>query len=42
MAEYSRWYHFGTSDLVALYPSIPREAGLKALKDALDNGEKSL
>ena len=25
-----------TSDVVALYPSIPHEAGLKALKDALD------
>ena len=28
-----------TSDVVALYPSIPHEAGLKALKDALDNKE---
>ena len=28
-----------TSDLVALYPSILHEAGLKAMKDALDNRE---
>ena len=28
-----------TSDVVALYPSIPHEAGLKALKNALDNRE---
>ena len=28
-----------TSDVVGLYPSIPHEAGLKALKDALDNRE---
>ena len=28
-----------TSDVVALYPSVPHEAGLKALKDALDNRE---
>ena len=28
-----------TSDIVALYPSFPHEAGLKALKDALDNRE---
>ena len=28
-----------TSDVVALNPSIPHEAGLKALKDALDNRE---
>ena len=28
-----------TSDVVALYPSIPLEAGLKALKDALGNRE---
>ena len=28
-----------TSDIVAIYPSIPHEAGLKASKDALDNRE---
>ena len=28
-----------TSDAVALYPSIPHVAGLKVLKDALDNRE---
>ena len=28
-----------TSDAVVLYPSIPHDAGLKALKDALDNRE---
>ena len=28
-----------TSDVVALYPSTRHEAGLKALKDALDNRE---
>ena len=28
-----------TSDVVALYPSIRHEAGLKALKNALDNRE---
>ena len=28
-----------TSNAVALYPSIPHEAVLKALKDALDNRE---
>ena len=28
-----------TSDVVALYPSIPHDAGLKAFKDALDNRE---
>ena len=30
-----------TPDVVVLYPSIPHEAGLKALKDALDNREKT-
>ena len=28
-----------TPDVVGLYPSIPQEAGLKALKEALDNRE---
>ena len=28
-----------TSDVAGIYPSIPHEAGLKALKDALDNRE---
>ena len=28
-----------TSDVVALYPSVPHEAGLKALTDALENRE---
>ena len=28
-----------TSDVVALYPNIPYEAGLKALKDVLGNRE---
>ena len=28
-----------TADVVGLYPSIPHEAGLKALKEALDNRE---
>ena len=28
-----------TADVVGLYPSIPHEAGLNALKEALDNRE---
>ena len=28
-----------TADVVGLYPSIPHEAGLKALKEALDKRE---
>ena len=28
-----------TTDVIALYHSIPHEAGLKALKDALENRE---
>ena len=28
-----------TADVVGLYPSIPHEAGLKALREALDNRE---
>ena len=28
-----------TTDVVGLYPSIPHEAGLKALTEALDNRE---
>ena len=31
-----------TSDVAGIYPSIPHEAGLKALKDALENREKNL
>ena len=29
------------ADLVGYYPSIPHEAGLKALKEALDKRENS-
>ena len=28
-----------TADVVGLYPSIPHQAGLKALREALDNRE---
>ena len=28
-----------TTDVVGLYPSIPHEAGLKALREVLDKGE---
>ena len=31
-----------TADVVGLYPSIPHEAGLRALKEALDKQDKKM